>query len=345
MIELAKPDVPGRSETVASPLLQVDGLEIDLLASGDRKRVVDGVSFDIQPGEIVGLVGESGCGKSVTALAIMGLLPSADVRATTLDFDGQQLLGLRPRELNRLRGNRLAMVFQDPMTSLNPSYTVGEQIAESLRRHEGLSRRAAWKQSVHMLDRVHIAAPHRRARQYPHSLSGGMRQRAMIAMALACGPQLLIADEPTTALDVTVQAGILALIIELRETMGLSVLLITHDLGVVAETCDRALVMYSGEVVEQSSVRELYDRPNHPYTEALMRSMPQQQVKGDGDLVYIPGSVPQSIDAISGCRFHNRCRYADPTLCATEPIALTSVDNREVRCVRASALRLEGTAL
>ncbi len=281
-------------------------------------RAVDGVSFDVKRGETLGVVGESGCGKSVTALSIMRLITQSAGRTEvtgSVRFDGTELTTLSERQMRAIRGNRISMIFQEPMTSLNPVLTVGEQIAESVRIHQRLPKKAARDRAVEMLSTVRIADPQRRADEYPHQLSGGMRQRVMIAMALACNPKVLIADEPTTALDVTIQAQILNLMLELKERLGTAIVLITHDLGVVAETAQRAVVMYAGRKVEEAPVVELFRNPLHPYTRGLINSIPRRTAAGRrtdirGRLQEIPGIVPSLIDPIPGCAFAPRCSFA-----------------------------------
>jgi oligopeptide/dipeptide ABC transporter ATP-binding protein len=291
------------------------------MTDGGPVRVVEDVSFRLETGEIVGLVGESGCGKSVTAMAIMGLNPSPPCRvdAGRIVFEGRDLLELGVG-MRDLRGDRIAMIFQEPMTSLNPTFTIGFQIAEVLRVHRGLSRSSARDAAVELLGMVGIGAPARRLAQYPHELSGGLRQRAMIAMAIACRPALLIADEPTTALDVTIQAQILDLIQSLQREIGMSVLLITHDLGIVAEVCGRVIVMYAGRIVEQASATALYRRPRHPYTTGLLASSPRLGSKR-AVLPAIPGVVPSPGQRGSGCYFAARCpRALDRCRVATPPL-------------------------
>ena len=300
-------------------------------------RAVDDVSFNLDRGELLGLVGESGCGKSITALSVMRLIaaPGKIVGGEIL-FDGTNLLKLSDAEMRSMRGDDIAMIFQDPMTSLNPVYTVGEQIAEALRLHRKLSRKAAREGAIAAMREVAIPDPARRVDDYPHQLSGGMRQRVMIAMALACDPKLLIADEPTTALDVTIQAQILELLNGLRKTRELAVLLITHDLGVVAEVADRVAVMYTGRIVEESPVDELFARPKHPYTEGLLRSVPKlsmTDVVEKSRLETIEGVVPRPTDLPPGCHFAPRCRYRMPR-CTAEEIPLYQLDGSvQVRCV------------
>jgi oligopeptide/dipeptide ABC transporter ATP-binding protein len=292
------------------PLLEIDGLCVSFMTDAGPMRVVEDVSFTLKTGETVGLVGESGCGKSVTAMAIMGLNPSPPSRvdAGRILFEGRDLLELGSA-MRDVRGDRIGMIFQEPMTSLNPTFTIGFQIAEVLRVHRGLSRSRARAVAAELLGMVGIGAPERRLGQYPHELSGGLRQRAMIAMAIACRPALLIADEPTTALDVTIQAQILDLIERLQREIGMSVLLITHDLGVVAEVCERVMVMYAGRIVERAGAATLYRRPRHPYTTGLLASSPRL---GDKRAVLptIPGMVPSPGQRGSGCYFAARCPRA-----------------------------------
>ena len=296
---------------MTEPLLSVQDLRTYFRTSAGVARAVDGVSFDIAPNESVGVVGESGCGKSVTSLSLLRLIqrPGSIEPASRIEFEGTNLLGLDGEAMRKIRGNRIAMIFQEPMTALNPVFTVGAQLAEVPRVHSSISRHDAWARAVEMLGTVGIPDPAERAKSYPHQLSGGMRQRVMIGMALMLSPSLLIADEPTTALDVTIQAQILELLAELRERTAMSVLLITHDLGVVAESTSRVIVMYAGEIVEQAGVRELFAAPHHPYTTGLMAAMPRAGTKRER-LTVIPGAVPSPYDWPAGCRFHERCPYA-----------------------------------
>ena len=308
---------------MATPILSVDGLRTHFFTQDGVTRAVDGLSFTVAPGETLGIVGESGCGKSVTALSIMRLLPAGLGRtvAGRVTFEGQNLLGLDEAAMRGIRGNRIAMVFQEPMTSLNPVLTVGEQIAEAVMIHQGKSRAEAWARAAEMLTLVRIPDAARRVKDYPHHFSGGMRQRVMIAMALSCHPQLLIADEPTTALDVTIQAQILKLMLELKASIGAAILLITHDLGVVAETCQRVIVMYAGRKVEEADVLDLFDRPLHPYTRGLMASIPRHRagVAPSRRLQEIPGIVPNLRDPIAGCPFAPRCPLATERCVAEAP--------------------------
>ena len=295
------------------PLLEVDGLKTHFFTRDGVVRAVDGVTFSIQPGETLALVGESGCGKSVTSLSIMRLIASPPGRtvAGAIRFNGRDLLGLSERAMRDVRGNEISMIFQEPMTSLNPVLTIGRQIAEALVLHRGLTRADAMARAVEMLGLVNIPEPARRAAEYPHQMSGGMRQRVMIAMALACDPKLLVADEPTTALDVTIQAQILDLMRALKDKTGAAILLITHDLGVVAEMAQRVVVMYAGRKVEEAPVAELFERPRHPYTRGLLKSIPRLGAKvGRVRLAEIPGMVPSLREPIAGCAFATRCPYA-----------------------------------
>jgi oligopeptide/dipeptide ABC transporter ATP-binding protein len=303
-----------------APLLEVRNLRTWFTSEAGTARAVDGVSFHVDPGETLGVVGESGCGKTVTSLSVMGLIPTPPgriVEGSSLRFRGVELTTLPPREFRKLRGNAMAMIFQEPMTSLNPVYTVGDQIVEALRLHRKLGRREARERGVAALREVGIPEPEQRFDEHPHQLSGGMRQRVMIAMSLACEPDLLIADEPTTALDVTIQAQILDLLAELRTRRGMAMLLITHDLGVVAEVCDRVLVMYAGQVVESGTVEEIFDAPRHPYTRGLLASLPRLEDRGRR-LRPIEGTVPSPLAWPGGCRFRARCIHAWER-CAAEP--------------------------
>jgi oligopeptide/dipeptide ABC transporter ATP-binding protein len=326
-------------------VLSVEGMSVSFATEHGRVNVTEGVSFHVGPKETVGLVGESGCGKSVTALSIMRLIPDPPGRIDSgrVLFDGQDLASLSEAEMSDLRGNKIAMVFQEPMTSLDPAFTVGEQIAEVVRRHTDVGRAKAWARAVETLGIVGIPNPSRRADDYPHSFSGGMRQRVMIAMALALEPKLLIADEPTTALDVTIQAQIIDLLRSLREQVGMSLLLVTHDLGVVAETCDRVTVMYAGQIIESASVDEIFYSPKHPYTQALFECLPQ--VASGLHLHGIPGTVPPPHAFPKACRFHPRCSFAVAGRCDTLVPSLEEFgSNRLVRCLRAHELALPGVA-
>ena len=320
-----------------SHLLEVRNLQTHFPTRAGLVRAVDGVSFHLDRGELLGLVGESGCGKSITALSIMRLIsPPGKIAGGDIVFDGKNLLQLSEPEMRQMRGDDIAMIFQDPMTSLNPVFTVGEQIAEALRLHRKLSRKDARLAAINAMREVAIPDPARRTDDYPHQLSGGMRQRVMIAMALACNPKLLIADEPTTALDVTIQAQILELLDELRRSRELAVLLITHDLGVVAEVADRVAVMYTGKIVEESPVEELFARPRHPYTEGLLRSVPKltaEHVAKKERLETIEGVVPSHTDLPPGCHFAPRCQFRVPR-CTEGGIPLYDLEGGvKVRCV------------
>src|SRR3989449_6940794 len=287
------------------PLLEVRDLRTSFFLEGGEARAVDGVSFALDAGRVLGLVGESGCGKSVTALSLMRLVPPPGrIVGGQVRFDGRDLLLLPERDMRAVRGAGLAMIFQEPMTSLNPVFTVGSQIAEAVRLHRAVSRREAWERAVTLLAEVGIADPARRARDYPHQLSGGMRQRIMIAMAISCEPRVLIADEPTTALDVTIQAEILDLLRALRERRGMAVLLITHDLGVVAEQADEVAIMYAGRIVERAATLDIFERPLHPYTQALLHSMPSLGDRHER-LEAIPGQIPDLLYLPSGCAFRD----------------------------------------
>jgi oligopeptide/dipeptide ABC transporter ATP-binding protein len=320
-----------------SHLLEIKNLQTQFLTSAGLVRAVDDVSFHLDGGELLGLVGESGCGKSITALSIMRLVaPPGKIVGGQITFDGRDLLKLSNAAMRAIRGNDIAMIFQDPMTSLNPVYTVGEQIAEALRLHRKLSRKAARAEAIEAMREVSIPDPSRRVNDYPHQLSGGMRQRVMIAMALACNPKLLIADEPTTALDVTIQAQILELLDELRKTRQLAVLLITHDLGVVAEVAERVAVMYTGKIVEESPVDELFAQPKHPYTEGLLRSVPKLTAAGvvrKQRLETIEGTVPRPTDLPPGCHFAPRCPHRMPRCTEGEIPLYDLAGDVSVRCV------------
>jgi peptide/nickel transport system ATP-binding protein len=331
---------------MAEPLLEIRDLVTEFRTDRGTVRAVDGVSFEIPRRGTVGVVGESGCGKSVTALSIMRLVaPPGRVAAGRIAYGGVDLLGLPEAEMRAIRGNRIAMIFQEPMTSLNPVFTVGDQVGEAVRLHQKKSRRDARRVAIEMFRLVGIPSPEERVDAYPHQLSGGMRQRVMIAMALACKPDLLIADEPTTALDVTIQAQILDLLRSLQAELGMSILLITHDLGVVAETCDEVIVMYAGRVVERAPAEELFAQPRHPYTAGLLRSVPsyREQAADAGDagdagggarrprLVEIKGMVPPLTALPKGCKFVDRCAFAQARCHAEEP-ALLPLGGAQVRC-------------
>lgn len=293
-----------------SHLLEVQGLTTTFKGDYGKTISVDHIHFHVDEGEVVCIVGESGCGKSVTSLSIMGLLGRGGaVTDGSVLFDSKNLLSMTEKELDKIRGNEITMIFQDPLTSLNPVFTVGSQITESIRTHMHLSREDAAKRAEALLTRVGMPDAHGTMKKYPHTLSGGMRQRVMIAMALSCNPRLLIADEPTTALDVTIQAQIMKLLGELQKETGMSMILITHDIGLVANTADRVLVMYAGQIIEEAPVKELFENPRHPYTMALLDTVPTIRDSAERQLVAIPGIVPESYDDMKGCRFAPRCRY------------------------------------
>ncbi len=322
---------------MADNILEVKNLTTQFHTRAGTVTAVDDVGFQIPRGSTLALVGESGSGKSVTSLSIMRLvLPPGEITSGEIHFNGRDLMKLSEEEMRRLRGSEIAMIFQDPMTSLNPVYTVGDQIAEAIRLHLGQGRKQAWGAAIEMMERVRIPDAARRAGDYPYQLSGGMRQRVMIAMALSCNPKLLIADEPTTALDVTIQAEILDLMRGLKDDFDLSMLLITHDLGVVAETADRVAVMYAGRVVEQSPVREIFHDPRHPYTEGLLRSVPRLTEEGirQRRLATIEGSVPSPLALPAGCKFAPRCAYVIGQCTADEIPLLTVSEERLSRCIR-----------
>src|ERR671922_2654727 len=311
-------------------LLEVSGLRTHFFTREGVVRAVDGVSFSVDAGRTLGIVGESGCGKSVTALSIMGLLPKPPARIVdgSVEFEGRDITQLSERGLEDVRGREIAMIFQDPMTSLNPTLTIGTQLTETMRRHLGLSKGAARQRAIKLLEEVHIPRAAERLDDYPHRFSGGMRQRVMIAIAVSCSPKLLIADEPTTALDVSVQAGVLDLLEELREQRGMAMVVITHDMGVVAEVADKVAVMYAGQIVEQASTLELFEKPEHPYTEALLEALPQLEGEGirERRLTAIPGRPPDLVDPPAACRFAPRCPYAGlGDSCATVPPELREV--------------------
>jgi peptide/nickel transport system ATP-binding protein len=325
---------------MSAPLLELRQLSVSFATDDGTVRAVDGIDLALQRGRTLGLVGESGCGKSVTSLAVMGLLPPENSTVSgEVHFEGRDLLKIPPRDLRDLRGARLAMIFQEPMTSLNPSFTIGNQIVEAIRRHQGLDAAAARARAIEMLRLVHIPSPDKRIDDYPHKLSGGMRQRAMIAMALACGPQLLIADEPTTALDVTIQAQILDLMRGLRRDTGTAIILITHDLGVVAEMADDVAVMYAGQIVERAPVATLFARPEHPYTVGLLGSIPRLDEKRE-HLPSIEGRVPDMTQPPAGCRFAARCPFVEPACRAEVPALVEVTPGHLSRCRRAPLARV-----
>ncbi len=307
------------------PLIEIRDLQTQFFTDDGLARAVDGVSYTLARGETVGVVGESGCGKSVTALSVLRLIPDppGKIVGGQIIFEGTNLLHLIPAEMRRIRGNDISMIFQEPMTSLNPVFTIGNQIAEAVRLHQGLSRKEAIDKAIEMLQLVGIPVPERRVHEYPHQLSGGMRQRAMIAMALSCNPKVLIADEPTTALDVTIEAQILDLMRNLQHELGTAILMITHDLGVVAEMARKVVVMYAGKVVEQAAVETIFAEPNHPYTQGLLQSLPRVDKDATGDkhrLQEIPGIVPSLLNLPAGCKFASRCPKAMAICEEEEPV-------------------------
>ncbi len=322
-------------------LLDIRGLKTHFKTDDGWLHAVDGVDLFIDAGETLGVVGESGCGKSVTAKTVMKLIdmPPGKIVAGQVLWKGRDLVPLPPDEMQKIRAKEIAIVFQEPMTSLNPVFTVGDQIAESVRLHEGLSRKAAMDRAVEMLRLVHIPMAERRVRDYPHQFSGGMRQRVMIAIALACNPQLLIADEPTTALDVTIQAQILDLMGELKARLGMAVMLITHAMGVVAETAQRVVVMYAGQVVEEAPVEELFAHPRHPYTQGLIRSIPRIDTAATHKvrLAAIPGTVPKLIEPAEGCRFAGRCAHVCPACTSATPPLVEVAPGHKVACILETA--------
>jgi peptide/nickel transport system ATP-binding protein len=329
---------------MSQELLRVDGLSVEFATSNGWVTVVDDISFELGRGETLAIVGESGSGKSVTSLACMRLLPEAGrISSGSVELDGLDLAGLSGREMEDVRGDRIAMIFQEPMTSLNPAFRVGEQIAAVVRRHRDVSKSDAMSRAVEVLDLVGIPLAKQRSRDYPHEFSGGMRQRVMIAMALACDPDVLIADEPTTALDVTIQAQVLDLLRTMRDQLGMGLLFITHDLGVVADIADRVMVMYGGQRVETGSVDAIFESPEHPYTEGLLRSMPSSDARG-GHLASIPGQPPAPWNLPPGCRFAPRCPYAVDRCREAPPALVAAGEDHAVRCVRVDELHLQGVS-
>ena len=327
----------------AEPVLRVEALRVVFGPPGREQVAVDGVSLTLGAGEVLGIVGESGCGKTLTALSILRLVPSPAGRIAggRILFRGQDLAAVDAFAMNNVRGKEIAMIFQEPMTALNPVFRVGEQICETMRVHDGLSRAAARERALHLLERVGIGNPGQRLDQYPHELSGGMRQRIMIAMALACRPQVLIADEPTTALDVTIQAQILLLLKDLQRELGMAVMLITHDLGVVAQVVDRVAVMYAGRIVEEGSVADVFERPSHPYTRLLLQSIPSLEHEQER-LQTIPGRVPGLSDLPPGCRFHPRCPDARAPCRERAPASFEVGPGHRAACIALNGYRHAG---
>ena len=323
------------------PLLEIRGLKTHFKTDDGWLHAVDGVDLSIEAGQTLGVVGESGCGKSVTAKTVMKLIdmPPGKIVAGQVLWKGRDLVPLSADEMRKIRAKEIAIIFQEPMTSLNPVYTIGDQIAESIRLHDGLSKKASMDRAVEMLQLVRIPTPERRVHDYPHQFSGGMRQRVMIAIALACTPTLLIADEPTTALDVTIQAQILDLMGELKDRLGMAVMLITHAMGVVAETAQRVVVMYAGKVVEEASVEQLFAHPRHPYTQGLIRSIPRIDTAATHKvrLEAIGGTVPKLIDPAEGCRFAGRCKFVMPACLTATPPLREVVAGHKVACILESA--------
>jgi oligopeptide/dipeptide ABC transporter ATP-binding protein len=330
-------DLKHQKNSKMATLLRIEDLRTSFLTSDGEVRAVDGVTFDIEDGRTVGLVGESGCGKSVTALSIVKLLPKGSGRIVggEMQFQGRNLVSLPEEEMRRIRGNQISMIFQEPMTSLNPVMTIGDQIAETVRVHQHASRSTARDRAIEMLGLVKIAEAQERVGNYPHQFSGGQRQRVMIAMALACTPKLLIADEPTTALDVTIQAQILELIGELQQRLGMAVLLITHDLGVVAERADEVAVMYAGKIVESATPEIIFSRPKHPYTVGLLNSMPSRRGTKKR-LEAIPGMVPNPLNWPTGCRFRDRCGHAEARCAEAQPLLIEVETHHRVACFKAA---------
>lgn len=323
------------TENKTMPLVRVERLRTHFYTEDGVVPAIDGIDFEVRKGETLAIVGESGSGKSVTSLSMMRLIPSPPGKIVDGDivFEGESLLAKTEREMQTIRGNNISMIFQEPMTSLNPVFRVGDQIAESIMLHQKLKKKQAMEEVVRLFKLVGISEPERRIKAFPHELSGGMRQRVMIAMALACNPKLLIADEPTTALDVTIQNQILQLMKKLKDEIHMSIVLITHDLGVVAEMADRVVVMYAGQIVEQADVFTLFENPKHPYTEGLLRSMPDSGKRTD-KLYAIQGVVPNPLHLPAGCRFAPRCEYATDLCRKTKPDMIPIGDNEAVRCLK-----------
>ena len=318
------------------PLLRVRNLVVGFGSGGSIARAVDGVSFEVRRGQTLGIVGESGCGKSVTAFSIMRLLPQpqGQILGGEILFEGRDLIQASEAELHQVRGGRIGMVFQEPLSALNPVQTIGAQLAEVLRLHKPLTKAAALAAAIPLLGKVGIPSPEIRVREYPHQLSGGMRQRVVIAMALACDPSLLIADEPTTALDVTIQAQILELMQSLQRELGMAIVLITHDLGVIAQVCDEVVVMYAGQIAERGPVEAIFRRPAHPYTRGLLASIPRLTTPRKSRLPTIEGSVPGLQEMPPGCRYENRCPFARPECRAARPPLETVAADHAVSCIR-----------
>ncbi|WP_276689310.1 ABC transporter ATP-binding protein [Acidaminococcus massiliensis] len=331
---------------MTEPVLQIKDLCVDFLDRGKSITAVDHLSLDIFPGETVGLVGESGCGKSTTSLAVMQLLDPHNSRIShgSIKLAGKELLSLKESELEKVRGDAMSMIFQEPMTSLNPVYTLGKQLTEGIILHQGISQKEAEAKAIDMMKKVEIPRPEQMLKSYPFELSGGMRQRIMIAMALSCNPKLLIADEPTTALDVTVQAQILDLMNALKDELDMAIILITHDLGVVAEMCKYVYVMYAGQIVETAAIDDLLDHPLHPYTQGLLNSMPERWLGGER-LYSIPGTVPPPGTKITGCKFADRCQYCTQLCRMASPPLRRLDEHRSVRCLYCNGEGVQGGAV
>ncbi|WP_430517952.1 ABC transporter ATP-binding protein [Aliivibrio sp.] len=317
----------------SKPLLVVDNLTVDFTTDKGTVRAIDGVSFSIMPGETIAIVGESGCGKSVSSLSIMGLVPSPPGKIVdgSIKFNGRELIGLTEKEYRKIRGNDISMIFQEPMTALNPVLRISTQMVDVIRLHSNLSKSEAKKKAIGMLETVGIPSPESRINEYPHQLSGGMRQRVMIAMALSCSPDLLLADEPTTALDVTIQAQVMDEMVRLQKELNMAVVLVTHDLGVVAESCQRVVVMYCGQIIEQASVEDIFANPQHPYTKGLLKSIPVVRDKKIPRLPTIDGVVPDLFNLPTGCRFADRCEFSE-SKCSTERPNLGGTEQHQVAC-------------
>jgi len=328
------------------PILEVKELKTSFRTERGKVTAVDGVSFDVFKGEILGVVGESGCGKSATAQSILRLYDEKQaIHEGEICFEGKELLSLRPSEMDKVRGNDISMIFQDPLSSLNPVFTIGNQIAEAILIHKNVSKREAYARVLELLRLTGIPAPEKRIHEYPHELSGGMRQRVMIAMALACESKVMIADEPTTALDVTIQAQIMSMIVELNQKLDMGVILITHDLGVVAEVCTRVVVMYLGQIVEEADVKSLFTRPLHPYTQGLMKSIAQLDCDRSQPLHVIKGTVPSLHQIPEGCRFAPRCPFADDLCRSKMPPLEQYGTGQKARCWHAAKISEEGEAI
>jgi len=327
-----------------APILEVEDLNTSFFPEEGELKAVSGIDFSLGKGETLGIVGESGSGKSITAMSILQLLEGTTgvIKSGKIVFQGEDLLKKTRQEMMSIRGNSISMIFQEPMTSLNPTMSIGNQIAEVVVLHQKRTKKEAWERAIKMLKRVGMPEPEKRAKQYPYQLSGGMRQRVMIAMALACNPELLIADEPTTALDVTIQAQILTLMKRLQRESGTAMILITHDLGVVAEMCDHVAVMYCGKIVEYTDVRSLFTNPQHPYTIGLLNSIPSHEVDNEGDLQIIAGTVPSPFEELSGCSFAPRCPFAKE-MCHKEVPELIDKEDRQVRCFMRQVEKWGGT--